>query len=87
MFISTGVNSYMLEYAVRMTPNIGESLSGGTLIQTLNVFTFIQMRLTEACFEGKPKKDVINVTMICLYVILFLALVCIIFVKRDFSKT
>jgi hypothetical protein len=32
IFTNMGINSYCLEYAVQLAPDIGESLSGGTLI-------------------------------------------------------
>tara|TARA_B110000285_G_C15058220_1_gene580828 strand:- start:298 stop:714 length:417 start_codon:yes stop_codon:yes gene_type:complete len=42
-FMNMGIQSYCLEYAVYLAPDIGESLSGGTVCQVFNIFAFIQL--------------------------------------------
>jgi len=40
-FMNMGIQSYCLEYAVYLAPDIGEALSGGTVCQVFNIFAFI----------------------------------------------
>jgi hypothetical protein len=46
------VYSYCMEYAVKLAPKIGESISGGTIIQLFNLFGYIQMRIIEFFMKG-----------------------------------
>lgn len=42
-FTNMGIQSYCLEYAVYLAPDVGEALSGGTVAQVFNIFAFIQL--------------------------------------------
>ena len=83
-FMNMGVQSYCMEYAVKLAPDIGESLSGGTIIQTFNLFGYVQLRLVEVFTKGvKNKKDILHSVMVSNYVVLAAALAIIFFVKND----
>lgn len=41
--LNMGLQSYCLEYAVYLAPEIGEAISGGTVCQVFNIFAFVQL--------------------------------------------
>jgi len=85
--MNMGLSSYCFEYAVKLAPTIGESLSAGTLVQMYNLFSFIQNQIIESTYAGiKSKKTQMDITMIFEYAILALSLICMSCVKSDNQK-